>query len=157
METAYLASISNILQKGVCYWWKKAIGWPGICGGRAENSELTALASPPSPMNSMIWKKSEAILLPACLEKWGQPEGGHEGWFYQGRSFGTPSRSGCLHREMEGEDCSNGKLGTAWIIYFSLAILFPEKNRHSGLSEFTVDFKGELGGKWASISTYPQK
>lgn len=160
METAYLASISTILQKEVCYWWKEAIGWPGICSGRAQNGELMVLASPPLLMNSMTQKKAEPLLLPACPAKWGQPEGGCEGWFYQDRSFEMPTRPGCIHREMEGQDCCNGKLGTVWIIYFSLSVLFPAKTWHRGVSELTLSFKGGARtqmGIVASTSAYPRK
>lgn len=45
---------------------KIAIRWPGICGGRPQNGEVTALASPPSLVNSMIWKNQNlSCSLPA--------------------------------------------------------------------------------------------
>ena len=34
-------------------------------------------------------------------------------------------------------------------MYFSLSVLFPTKTWQSRVNEFTLDFRGELGGKWA--------
>lgn len=41
-----------------------------------------------------------------------------------------PARPGCLHRDTEEENCSNGKLGPARIISFSLSAQRPSKAWH---------------------------
>ena len=148
METAYLASIYNIIQKGVCYWWKKQLG--DLVSVVVEHKTVSwqFWLLPPrwwTTWHEKIWTCSA----PPCLAKWRQLERGRESLFYQGRNFEIPTRPGCLHNGMKVEGCSNGKLERVWIIYFSIFVPFPAKIWHSGVNKITVDFKGELGGKWA--------
>lgn len=87
-ETAYVASISNILQK------KSEVS--------GEKKQLGALVSVVVQHIKVNWKfwllpccwwtawsetKSEALLLLVCPEKWGQPNGGCKSQFYQGEGL----------------------------------------------------------------------
>lgn len=120
---------------------KRATEWLGVCGHRAQSGEQTVLLLPHCWWEAWL-ETYEPLLLTACPVKWGQGKGGCRDWFYLYRSFEMLSRPGCLHRNTEEENFSNGKLGPVWIICFSLSALRPSKAWHSGVH----------GRKWTAVS-----
>lgn len=148
METDYLASISNILQKKTLLLVKKKIKKIlgdlvfAVVGQKTVRWQFWLLLRCHTDEQHGL-KKSEPVLSQLsflALQNGYNPGEAERVDFTKAWALRSPLDQVVFTGRRKGEACSNGKLGTVQIIFFLLAVLFPAKTWHGGVSEFSFRF-----------------